>query len=123
MYTLDTNAIIYYIKGDPHVTIALDEIFFGPAPIYISSISEAELFSFKNLTVEEQIRIEYTLRTVVPVPLDSRLARVAAYIRRSYALKLADSIIAATAMTTNSALITRNIRDFKNISGLRLHKI
>ncbi|MDR1220966.1 MAG: PIN domain-containing protein [Treponema sp.] len=35
-------------------------------------------------------------------------------------MKLPDAIIAATALTENFALVTRNNDDFKNIAGLEL---
>ena len=38
-------------------------------------------------------------------------------------LKLADSIIAATALFTGTALLTRNVRDFKRVAGLRVEAI
>ncbi|WP_256565294.1 PIN domain-containing protein [Dyadobacter chenhuakuii] len=44
----------------------------------------------------------------------------AAEIRKLHNLKLPDAIIAATAMVYNLTLVTRNTKDFSNISGLTL---
>ena len=41
-------------------------------------------------------------------------------IRKSNKIKLPDAIIAATAIVYNLTLVTRNIDDFKNISGLKI---
>lgn len=41
-------------------------------------------------------------------------------LRKKHKIKLPAAIIASTALATNSALITRNIADFKNLNGLIL---
>jgi len=50
VYTLDTNAIIYYLKDDPEAVPALRKIFSEDTPLYISTITEPELFGFPALT-------------------------------------------------------------------------
>jgi len=124
VYTLDTNAIIYYLQDDPRAVPILQGILDDPAiPVYISAVTEAELFSFPSLTDDEAQRIENILRTVFVIPLDSPIARAAANIRRTYRVKLPDSVVAATALFTGSTLLTRNAQDFKKILTLRLQAI
>jgi predicted nucleic acid-binding protein len=41
-------------------------------------------------------------------------------IRKIYKTKLPDAIIAATALVYDLTLITRNVKDFQNIEGLRI---
>ncbi len=41
-------------------------------------------------------------------------------IRKLYKIKLPDAIIAATAMTNNLILLSRNVSDFNQIDGLNL---
>jgi hypothetical protein len=124
MYTLDTNAIIYFLKGDKEAISVLEKIINeNCGPIYISSITEAELFSYANLTDQDENDLEEMLTTLATIAVDSRLARIAAWIRRQYGLKIADSIITATAIFTGTTLVTRNIKDFDKIPNLRLLKI
>jgi predicted nucleic acid-binding protein len=123
VYTLDTNAIIYYIKGDKKTISILEPILSGEQPLYVSVITEAELFSYSHLREEETLQIDTLLRTTSIMLLDSRLARLAGMIRRTYNIKLYDSIIAATALITGSTLLTRNTKDFKKISSLSLQAI
>ena len=123
MYTLDTNAIIYYLREDAGVVSFFENIFTKFVPIYVSSISEVELFSFSELTFEEIYRIENILETLAVIPLDSRIARIAGSLRRQHNIKTADSIVAATALFTGTTLITRNIRDFQKIPNLILRKV
>jgi predicted nucleic acid-binding protein len=124
VYTLDTNAIIYAVKGDEKAIPILREILAdGSVSIYVATITETELFSYQQLEIDEAILIENFLRKISRVSLDSQIARGAAVIRRRYELKLADSVIAATAGFMNSTLVTRNIEDFKKVLGLRLLEI
>ena len=91
--------------------------------LYLSAISEVELFSFPRLSESEIAKIEAILETMAIIPLDSRIARTAGQIQRLYRLKIADSVIAATAMFTGTVLLTRNVRDFKRIKDLPIERI
>ena len=123
MYTLDTNAILYYLKDDPATVSSLRNVFAENVPLYVSAITELELFAFSNLSTAEEKLIEELLTTVAVISLDSHIARLAAFIRRQYRLKVADSVIAATAMFTGSTLLTRNTRDFQRIPNLSLLRV
>lgn len=120
---MDTNAIIYFLKGDKNAVFVLEKILKeNCGPIYVSSITELELLSYPNISGQEENDLEEILATLVAVPLDSRLARIAAWLKRRYRIKIADSVIAATAMFTKTALVTRNIKDFDKIAGLDIIK-
>lgn len=123
MYTLDTNVIIYQLKGDPEAIPLLRNVLAADAPLYISAITETELFRFSRLDADEEERIEELLETVISVPIDSRLARIAGALGRDHGLKVADSAIAATALITGTTLVTRNVNDFKRIPHIRLFRI
>ena len=119
MYVLDTNAIIYYTGDEPAAVAVLEPIFAEPVPIYVSTLTELELFSYAHLSVEEEARLEAFLPSVQLLPLTSNIARIAGDLRRLYPrLRSFDSSIAATALFTSSTLITRNVRDFEPIGGL-----
>lgn len=125
MYVLDTNAIIYYTDGGPASVIVLERIFAeDDRPVYVSTLTELELFSYARITREEERRLETFLEAVQILPVTSEIARLAARLRRSYpGLKAFDSGIAATAISTNSALVTRNISDFRAVDRLSLMAI
>jgi len=57
------------------------------------------------------------------IPVDSRIARTAGWIRRAYRVNIADGVIAATALFTGTTLLTRNTRDFRKIPNLLLRQI
>ncbi len=124
MYTLDTNAIIYYSQGDPKATPIMRDVFERNAPIFVSTLTELELFSFSSISAQEENNIECFLNEIRIVPLTSGIARIAADLRRLYPrTKAFDSAIAATALFTNSALVTRNTKDFERIEGLKIIEI
>ena len=120
MYTLDTNAIIYYLDEEPTVVPLLEPILGQDMAIFVSVVTELELLSHPGLTEEHMAAIQQLLTSVVIFPLESRLAQLAGALRRQYHLKTPDSVVAATALLTHTTLVTRNIRDFQGIDGLSL---
>ena len=122
MYTLDTNPIVYYAKDETTVIGPLEALIVS-SPIYVSTVTEIELFSSLDIPQSGEERINRLLRELLIVPLDSQIARIAARLRRECGLKLPDSAIAATALFTGSTLVTRNVRDFKRVPMLAIEKI
>ena len=57
MYILDTNAVIYYVKEERTVVSVIEDIYTQNVPVYLSVITEAELFGFPQLSDEEAERI------------------------------------------------------------------
>ena len=123
MYCLDTNAIIYFLKEDPAAIKILGNIFQRNIPLYISAYTEVELFGFRDLSTFESKRIEEILETITITPLDSRIARIAGYLRRYYRVQAGDSVIGATCLALGTTLLTRNVKDFKKIDNLKIEKI
>jgi predicted nucleic acid-binding protein len=124
VYTLDTNAIIYYLNRDAAVVALLDHLFENAdATFYVSTVTELELYSYPDLNEEEEGGIKRLLTDMFVVPLDSRIAHYAGYLRRLYRLRTPDSAIAATAVLTKTILLTRNVEDFRQIDTLKLQEI
>jgi len=124
VYTLDTNVIISYYRRDPHVVPVRREILRDPtSSIDVSTITEAELFSFANLSEEEKDFIAAILQTISLLSPISQVARIADTLRATYGIKLADAVIAATALFTGSTLRTSNVRAFKKVPSLKLQAV
>jgi len=124
VHTLDTNAIIYYTNDEPAAVSVLEPIFEQDAPIFVSTITVMELFSYPALTDEEEARLNRVLSTTRIEPFSVGIARLAGDLRRLYpSLKPLDSGIAATSLYMNSTLATRNVRDFQRIEELSLLEI
>ncbi len=122
MYTLDTNFIIYYLikdnKAEEFFRENLANNFY-----YVSAISRVELFSYPEITDSESISIESFLSAARSVLIDNEIAMVAAGLSRKYKIKTPNSIVAATALYTNTHLVTRNVKDFEKIKELKLIKV
>jgi predicted nucleic acid-binding protein len=123
MSTLDTNAIIYYVQDDAHTAMVLEAIYARHVPVSVSVMTEAEFFAFPHLSEGEAERIEQFLHTVSIIPMDSQIARMAAIVRKRYGLKMAESVIAATALLTGTCVVTRNVEDCRKVPQLPIEEI
>jgi len=56
VYVLDTNAIIYYIDDQPAVVEVLENLFLQDVTLYVSTVTELELFSYPSLTEQDEAR-------------------------------------------------------------------
>src|SRR3989344_6477305 len=115
MYTLDTNVVLYYIGNEPSVCARIEKALMAGMPLYVSAITVAELLRFPKLTPSEEHAIRTFLFICSVITIDMTIADRAGAIGRLHNVKLADSLIAATALFTNTTLLTRNVRDFKSI--------
>src|SRR2546428_5713228 len=54
--------------------------------------------------------------------MDSQIVRLAAIVRKTYGLKMPDSVIAATALFTGTCVVTRNTEDFRKVPQLPIEE-
>jgi predicted nucleic acid-binding protein len=124
VYTLATHAIIYYLNRDAAVVVLLDHLFENvDATFYVFTVTELDLYSYPDLNEEEEVGIKRLLTDIFVVPLDSRIAHYAGYLRCLYRLRTPDSASAATAVLTKTILLTRNVEDFRQIDTLKLQEL
>ena len=93
------------------------------APLFISAVTEHELYSYPHLTPVEVARIDALLTTLTVIDVDSRIAPLSGQLRASYGIKALDRFIAATALMTGTTLATRNVRDFRRIPTLAIREL
>jgi predicted nucleic acid-binding protein len=118
-YILDSNAVIGYLAGKipaPGMAKVSDIVDATP---HISVISQIEVLRFIDTPQNEQVLADFISAAVIHPLSDSVVNRTITLCRQSK-IKLPDAIIAATALTENCVLVTRNIDDFKNIPDLEL---
>ncbi len=119
--TIDTNIVIAYLKGEETIVQTILRWREDRRPFFLSSVAEAEVLAFSGFTEEEFRTTERFLEeNFTAVVFDRPLARIAAAVRRDTKIKFPDAAIAATAMATRTPLVTRNVRDFKRITGLQI---
>jgi predicted nucleic acid-binding protein len=122
--TIDTNIIIAYLSGELQVREILSQWQSMNLQLFLSTVAETEVLSFPKFTQEElQATLKFLEENFISIPFDREVARIAAKLRRDYRLKFPDAAIAATAIFTNTPLVTRNIRDFKRIPDLKIIKV
>ena len=114
-YLIDTNAVIEYLENKlPHAaSVILDN-----TDIQISVISRMELLAWRKATETQLNVLNGFINSSYVFGLTEEIVLRTIEIRKNYAVKLPDAIIAGTATTNNCILVTRNIDDFKKIGGL-----
>ena len=113
-YLIDTNIIIDFslnkigFEGRGFVASIID------GEPYISVINKIELLGFSVVSQEiiDFIACSYIIGLTDAV-IDQTIA-----LRRNHKIKLPNAIIAASAMSVNATLITRNLKDFQKVDGL-----
>jgi predicted nucleic acid-binding protein len=93
------------------------------APLFVSAVTEHELYSYPHLTSVEVAMIDALLTTLTVIDVDSRIAQLSGQLRATYGIKALDSFIAATALMTGTTLATRNGRDFRRIPNLDIREL
>lgn len=119
MYLLDTNILIYSLKGENETNILIGEIGIGNFAISIVSRLEFLLgmdksgFSLKNA--------EKYLDRFENIILDKEIVKEAVNFASKFKnkLKFKDLVIAATAVSRKKTLITAD-KDFEKLPGLKV---
>lgn len=114
MKLLDSNIIIYSYQ--PNFSY-LKPLVLDPENA-ISAISQLEILGFHSISISEETYCEYVFKVLQTFPIDNTILSKAIELRKTYKMKLGDSIIAATALLANIEIYTRNIDDFIKIPDL-----
>jgi len=119
-YLIDSNVIIDYIssKLPSNAGDFVEQLF--KENFIISVVAKIEVLGFNDLP-DKVILMEEFINMAIQLPLDKHVIKQTIELRRNYKkLKLGDAIIAATAMEHDLTLISRNVKDFIRINGLKL---
>ena len=119
---LDTNILIGYLNGEENIVKTINDWKRAGQVLFISSISVAETLALPNLTPKEINKIKAFLKNFLSIPFDDIIAERAALIKRIYNLTLPDSAIAATALSHNLPLVTRD-QQFRKIQEITVVEI
>jgi predicted nucleic acid-binding protein len=107
LFVVDTNAVIALIDGrlvSPGMQKPFDE-----AGLYISVITEMELYAKRSMTPAEEIITQaFIADSVSVVDINSAIKKQTIALRRSTKIKLPDCIIAATSIVLNAVLLTND---------------
>ncbi|WP_159468629.1 type II toxin-antitoxin system VapC family toxin [Dyadobacter sp. 3J3] len=109
---LDTNIALYVLNGD----VILEQYLQGKV-FYVSFINELELLGYKNITTLEEAKIELFHEDCAIIDINEGIKEITKQIRRNYALKLPDAIVAATAIFLGVPLLSAD-KQFGQVSDL-----
>jgi tRNA(fMet)-specific endonuclease VapC len=126
MYLLDSNILIYWLKGQGKVTQQLQNK--SPQHIKIPAPALIELEYGTAKSLKPQLQREFIDALVLKLevlPLDYPSAKAAGLLRSSQESKgnligPYDLLIAGIAIAHNLTVITRNTREFSRVPGLRV---
>ena len=112
----DTCILIDYLNGISPAADILKE-YAGNSAISVITWMEVMVGAFRLDHERQQITRRF-LERFAQLPVSGAVAELAAAIRAQRGIKLPDAIIEATAQVENRLLVTRNVKDFKNIPGV-----
>lgn len=117
-YLMDTNVVIEFLGGKlPHNSNGFLQNIIESNFHHLSVINQIELLGY-NGPPSEMKTLEDFIQISIVLPLSETIALNTIKLRKAYNIKLPDAIIAATALTYQLTLITRNTSDFNKIKDL-----
>jgi tRNA(fMet)-specific endonuclease VapC len=122
LFIADTDVLIDFLQGQDEAERVGVELKTGR--LCVTVISAFELWAGAN-NARQMSMVEILLAAVTVLPLDDPAARRAAEIQRKLkqggeSIGMADSLIAGIALEQNAILITRNLKHFQRVPGLKL---
>lgn len=118
-YLKDTSAAIKYLNHSLPVNGLSFIDNFIDTNCTISFISEIELQVWNPVTPDDVIIYEQFVLQSEVIGISQEIIAETIAIRKIYRLKIADAIIAATALQLDFTLVADNDKDFKRVPGLK----
>jgi len=112
-YLLDTNILLYALKG-----LADVRLYFNVPPS-ISIITEIELLGVQDIRDTEIKICETLIEYCQVIPITNSIKKKTIELKRTIKLAVPDALIAATAIEENFVLVTAD-KGFKRIKDLSL---
>jgi predicted nucleic acid-binding protein len=119
---LDSDILIDHLRGYEPARQYLKRFETGEMQGSLSIITVAELAAGQMRQEQEEEKVQQLLALFTHIALDFAIAWRGGEIRRQYHTRLADALIAATALSRHLPLSTRNLQHFTPIEGLRVEK-
>ena len=126
MYLLDTDTIIYILKGHVKVLENLRQNFHEPMSLSVISLTELYYGAFKSQRVASNLAKIRTLESKLEIiPVGKESAEIFGMLKASLEkqgtpLDDFDLTLASCALAYNLVLVTNNVKHFQRIDGLKL---
>ncbi len=126
MYLLDTDTLIYILKGNPIVERNLQTHYHDPIKISVISLKELYYGAYKSQKVASNLAKVKTLENSLEViPLGTEIVEIFG-LQKANLEKIGsrlddfDLSLACCALAYNLILVTNNVRHFKKFDGLKV---
>ena len=116
MTVIDSDIIIY--SALPQCARIRDYIMANDT--YVSAVSRVEVLGFQRISESDLIHFESFFDSTTILSVTDEVIDKAVELRQQRKINLGDTLIAATALVNNFALLTNNTKDFKWINSLDL---
>jgi tRNA(fMet)-specific endonuclease VapC len=126
MYLLDTDIIIYSMKGHPLVRQKLTEQINAVMRISMITLNELYYGAYKSRQVSTNLaKIKMLENAFEAIPVNYESAEIFGLLKaqlesQGNRLDDFDLLIAATAMAHNLTLVSNNLKHFQRIDGLKI---
>jgi len=126
MYLLDTDTVIYILKGDPVAEANLRKHIYDPIKIGTVTLMELYYGAYKSQKVTSNLAKIRTLENVLEIiAIGEEVAEI--FGREKVRLEKEgtplddfDLVVGCCALAHNLTLVTNNVRHFKRIEGLQV---
>ena len=121
MMLVDTDVLIWHLRGYPQATRRLDEL----GALTLSAVSYLEVLQgmhSKAELVAVKKMLAHRAATLLPVSeaITRRAIELMEAITLSHGLQMGDALIAATALDHGLPVLTANVKHFGAIQGLKV---
>ncbi|MCL5045339.1 MAG: PIN domain-containing protein [Actinobacteria bacterium] len=110
-YLIDSDALIWYLRGRPRTVALLDELALTEGPLGCSALTLSEVL--RGAKEDEVQRTEHLLNRLIVLPVGAAEAKLVASLMRQRGPGYVDCHVAATAILAELTLVTYNLKDFR----------
>ena len=125
-YLIDTDILIYLIKGNHSIDRRIQETESIPKAISVITFGELLFGAKRSVQKEKNIAIVYRLSEVFPIieinrsTIETFTEIKATLEKNGERIEDFDLLIAATALSMNYTLVTNNTKHYQRIDGIKL---
>jgi predicted nucleic acid-binding protein len=125
-YSLDTNIITYYLKGDKNIQVKVDaeaendNIIIAPFAYYEIKKWLLAINSTSKLQAFEKLVQKYGVDSINKETFDTALSLYIKLRKEGITIDDGDLLIAVHCIENNHILVSNNTKHFEHISGLQL---
>lgn len=124
MMLVDTDVLIWHLRGDPSATRRLDE----PGALTLSAISWLEVLQgMRNKAELLAVKKMLDMRSATLLPVTETITRRATELMEwhtlSHGLQMGDALIAATALDHGLPVLTANLEHVGAVQGLEVEAL